>query len=318
MGIPEKRMELKTATEPATETVEEGETVMEHNFKAGFSLFSLRDNGSGNKLLKMFDYNGNYSYDPMVAPASVEEMSESAVGVGAGSTTVAIQNAGGAAPDQSGNVWGNDSVGLTGVDGGASNVFAKEEIVKVDAEPTLRRDLCCESYVCCGLGSGGHAWFFKMPDCLGGGCRSMTCCGEQAGTCKVLQKPTCCEYVCHCVMLDMSTCCSNKGEGDLTCCTAFKCQQQATWCCILQSACKVQLGLMRTVGNCWMWLLCHDYRCSVPPMSFAPMQCTICGFGYRCYEHGGCGCRVRADTCAADAPAAAGGNTTVVVINQSG
>lgn len=258
----------------------------------------------------------------MVAPASAEDMSdmsESALGVGAGSTTVVVSSGGGAPPpDQSANVWGNDSVGLTGIDGVASNVFAKDDIVTVDAEPTLRRDLCCESYTCLFCCAGGHAWFFKMPDCLGGGCRTMNLCGEMAGTCKVLQKPTCCEVVCHQVCLDMSTCCSNKGENDLTCCTACKCQKQVTYCCILQSAFKCQYGLMRTIGNCWMWLLCYDCRCSVPPMSFAPMQCTICGFGYRCYENGGCGCRVRADTCTDQAPPpAAGGNTTVVVVNQN-
>jgi len=311
MGVAIMELKNAAATPEDKVTSEEAETVMEHNFRAGFSLFSLRDDGSGNKSWNYLDYNGSYSYDPMIAPASAEETSDSAMGMGAGSTTVVVvQNGGGAASPAPRR--------MSGVDGVVSNVFAKEELVKVDAEPTLRRDLCCESYVCCGLGSGGHSWFFKCPDCLGCGCRTMNLCGELAGTCKILQKPTFCEYVCHQVCFDMSTCCSNKGENDLTCCIALKCQQQATWCCILQSACKCQYGLMRTFGNCWMWVLCNDCRCSVPPMAFAPMQCTLCGFGYRCYEHGGCGCRVRADTCAADAPVAAGGNTTVVVINQSG
>merc|ERR1711935_1219811 len=97
MGVAIMELKNAAATPEDKETSEEAETVMEHNFRAGFSLFSLRDDGSGNKSLKMFDYNGSYSYDPMVAPASAEEMSESAVGVGAGSTTVVVQNGGDAA-----------------------------------------------------------------------------------------------------------------------------------------------------------------------------------------------------------------------------
>jgi len=311
-------MELKTAAESAPQTEPVSEQ-MGHNFSGGFSLFSLRDKDAGltPANIKFFDYSGSYSYDPMSAPAVAGDASDSAHGVGAGSTTVVVSNTGGQPADQSGNVWGNDSVGLTGIDGVASNVFAKEEVVKVDADPTLRRDLCCESYSCMFCCTGGHAFFFKIPDCLGGGCRVMSCFGEGAATLKVLQKPTCCEVICSQVCLDASTCCSNKGENDLTCCTACKYQRQCTYCCICQEASKCQCGLMRTIGNCWLWLLCCDYRCSVPPMSFAPLQCTICGFGYRCYENGGCGCRIRADTCADQAPAAAGGSTTVVVVNQS-
>merc|ERR1711871_1725397 len=153
---------------------------------------------------------------------------------------------------------------------------AKEAICNVDVQPTERKDLCCESYCCFFCGSGGHAWFFKIPDCLGMGSNCTTLFGSDACTCKFLQKPTFCEVLCYYSFLDMSTCCKS-----------------------------------------WCWVFFNDWRCAVPPSSFAPLQCTLCGFGYRMYENGGCGCRIRANTQEDQAPAAAGGTTTVVVVNQS-
>jgi len=247
------------------------------------------------------------------APGMVDESTQEAVGVGAGSTTVVVST--GAPQQQDPAVFGNNAVGLQGIDGVASNVFAKEAICNVDVTPTERRDLCFESYICCGIGAGGFAWFFKLPDCLGLGFNCTYLFGSCAGTCKFLQKPTFCEALCYYSLIDLSTCCSNKGENDDVCCSLQTCASQCTWCCVFQTACKTETALMRTCLKCWFWVLFEDLRCAVPPSSFAPLQCTLCGFGYRCYENGGCGCRVRANTMEDSAPAQAG-TTTVVVVNQ--
>merc|ERR1711998_32844 len=238
---------------------------------------------------------------------------------GSGGTTTTVVTTTSAPQQQGGAVMGNNMVSLErGVDGVASNIFAKESIVNIDVKPNERRDLCCESYVCCFIGSGGHAWFFKMPDCLGLGCDATYLCGKCACTCKFLQKPTFCEHLEHFACLDMSTCCSNKGENDDTCCTAYSMSCQSTFCCLVQHACKMEYGLLRTCLKCWFWAFIFDFRYAIPPGSYAPLQCTICGFGYRCYENGGCGCRVRANTMEDSAPAPAAATTTVVVVNQSG
>jgi len=239
-----------------------------------------------------------------------ETKTEEGSGVGSGTTTVVVANSGGGGG--SGGLFDESKpVSIKGVDGVVSNPFAKESIVKVDVEPNLRRDLCLETYCC----SSGCAWFFKMPDCLGCGTMCMCCLGSEACTGKFLQKPTFCEQVCAYSICDMSTCCTNKGENDMTCCTFANCQAQCTLCCIAQFAYKCEYGIMRTCIRCWDWCFCMDSRCACPPSSFAPLQFTCCGFGYRCYENGGCGFRMRADESNV-APAAGGGNTTVVVVNN--
>jgi len=262
---------------------------------------------------RLFDYNLKCrALDiGMQAPSIASEDAAEGSGVGSGSTVVVV-NTNESRADS--GVLGNNMINASGVDGVVSNVFSKEAVVKVDVEPTMRTDLCCETYCCLGLCSGGQAFFFKMPDCLGAGYSAKALFGECAGTCKVVQKPTFCECVGGFTCLDMSTCCSNGGDNDDTCCTACSCSNQQTWCCICQEACRVQLALMRTCIKCWMWELIWDERFSCPPSSASPMQCTICGFGYRFYENGGLGCRLRADTDEANATVSS--NTTVVVVNS--
>jgi hypothetical protein len=283
-----------------------------HNAQASASFCTWKEEDSP---MTCFTSNSKYwKSGAPEAPGVVEGSTEEATGVGAGSTTVVVST--GAPQPQGGAVMGNNMVGLDGVDGVASNVFAKEAICNVDVQPTERKDLCCESYCCFVCGAGGHSWFFKIPDCLGMGSNCTTLLGSEACTCKFLQKPTFCEVLCYYSLLDMSTCCSNKGENDDTCCSLETCASQCTWCCIIQTACKVEHALMRTCIKSWCWVFFNDCRCACPPNSFAPLQCTLCGFGYRMYENGGCGCRVRANTQEDQAPAAAGGTTTVVVVNQ--
>merc|ERR1712070_672960 len=263
--------------------------------------------------LKMFDFTYQAAGDDKgvemdeISSAKTEEGSA----VGSGTTTVVVAGGGGA-PAAQDPFDTSQAVSIKGIDGVVSNPFAKEEIVKVDVEPNLRRDVCLETYCC----TSGCAWFFKMPDCLGAGYMCMWLLGMYACTTKILQKPTFCEFVCACAICDMSTCCSNKGENDMTCCTFCNYQYQATWCCILQNACKCEYGLMRTLIRCWSWCLICDTRCACPPSSFAPLQFTCCGFGYRCSPGGGFGFRMRGDESNVAPAAAAGGGTTVVVVNN--
>merc|ERR1719453_742770 len=100
----------------------------------------------------------------MDAPSS---SAGSGVGGSGGTTTTTVVTTSAPQQQSGGAVMGNNMVSMSGVDGVASNPFAKESIVNIDVKPNERRDLCCETYVCCLIGSGGHAWFFKMPDCLG-------------------------------------------------------------------------------------------------------------------------------------------------------
>jgi hypothetical protein len=95
------------------------------------------------------------------------------------------------------------------------------------------------------------------------------------------------------------------------------CQCQETCCCLCQDAHKCEIGLMRTCVKCWSWGLCIDYRCACPPDSSAPLQCTLCGLGYRAFEGGGCGFRMWGHAGANQGAAVAPSNTTVVVVNQT-
>lgn len=239
-------------------------------------------------------------------------------GGGGGSTTVVQTGAAAPAPADHG-IYGNGGVSNAGVDGVVSNVFAKEELIKVDVEPNKRRDLCLESYGCCFLYAGGCSWFFKMPDCLGCGCLVSSLFGSCARSFKLIQKPTFCELAVGFTCIDMSTCCAAKDENDDECCSLYKCSCQTTYCCITQDACKVVVGLMRTLLKFWQWYFCVDCRCACPVSSFAPLQCLCCGFGYRAYgQNPGVGFRMRADTCEDEAPPPPqGGGTTVVVVNQA-
>jgi len=151
-----------------------------------------------------------------------------------------------------------------------------------------------------------------MPDCLGVGWQCMCCLGEWATTCKFLQKPTLCECLGYTACVDLSTCCSNKGEGDMSCCVFYTCQSQCTWCCLAQTASKCSVGLYRTLIQSWCWCFFCDWRAGMPPQSATPLQCTICGFGWRAYSND-CVMRLRADT--GEAPAATGGGSTVVVVS---
>jgi len=248
----------------------------------------------------------------MDTPKLVSEEAGATEGSGVGSGTTVVVNTN--QQRESSGVMGNNMVNASGVDGVVSNVFNKEEIIKVDVEPTLRRDLCCETYACLGCCSGGQAFFFKLPDCLGGGCNMRSLFGECASTCKLIQKPIFCEQVMGFSCCDLSTMCSSGGDNDDTCIKFCTYSGQCTCCCLLQIAGKQSYACMRTFLKCWTWLCCWDTRCSCPPSSASPMQCTICGFGYRFYEHGGCGCRMRADTDEANATVTT--NTTVVVVNS--
>merc|ERR1711988_888554 len=296
-----------------------GTRAMSRNAALRASCCNWEDNDAP---MKWLDYSLKAYKSELEAPAVVSmdapsSCEGSGVGGSGGTTTTPVVVSG--APQQAGGgVLGNNMVSGAGVDGVVSNPFAKESIVNIDVQPNARRDLCLESYMCCFLGSGGCAWFFKMPDCLGLGCDITSLCGKGACTCKFLQKPTFCEVLCHTACMDMSTCCSNKCENDDTCCTFCTNQCQTTYCCIMQQAFKCEFALMRTCLKCWYWMFFTDYRAACPPGSFAPLQCTVCGFGYRCYENGGCGCRVRADTMEDSAPAAGASTTTVVVVNQAG
>merc|ERR1712216_535830 len=124
-------------------------------------------NADGSRQLFDYDLKCRALNIGMDAPSMVSEdagaKSEEGAGVGSGSTTVVVNTS---SSQEAGGVLGHNAVSGAGVDGVVSNVFNKEELVKVDVEPTLRRDLCCETYACCGICSGGHAWFFKIPDCL--------------------------------------------------------------------------------------------------------------------------------------------------------
>merc|ERR1712224_1073197 len=178
-------------------------------------------------------------------------MGGTGAGKGGSGTTTVVVSSGAASPAPSGGV--SSHVSGSGIDGVVSNPFAKDAVVEVDVKPTERVDLGCETYACCFLCSGGHAWFFKMPDCLGAGCQMMAFFGSCAHSTKFLQKPTFCENVCQCSFIDMSTCCTNRGENDNTCCSACTCQCQETCCCLIQDAHKCEMGLMRTLMKCWSW-----------------------------------------------------------------
>jgi len=283
---------------------------MPHNVSSGISCCKWDEEVEG--PMKWFDYSGSYKFsEQMEAPNMVSTDAPSTSGgsgVGAGTTTVVVQQNTSTAPV---GMIGNDAVSLErGVDGVASNVFAKEAICKVDVEPTLRRDLCCDTTCCC----FGQYWFFKLPDCLGTGCDATCLFGKVACTGKLLQKPTFCEELCFMSCFDMSTCCSNKGENDDTCCSAYTCACQETCLCLCQHACKTEIALMRTCVKCWLWLLIFDTRCAFPCSSFQPMGCTLCGFGWRAGS--GVGCQIRAD----NDPEGTGGaqTTSTTVVVQSG
>lgn len=321
-------MELRAETKTYAETPYERSAALPHNHMMGFSIFPAPEDGEDRKWVT-----GKYAYE-YYAPGSVDEEAtredgarrgsrhgaHSEFGEGSGTTVVVTQSQAPQDPGALGGAYGHGGVSGAGVDGVVSNIFAKEELVKVDANPNLRKDLCCESYSCMWCCTGGHAWFFKVPDCLGAGSSCMCFLGECAGTCKILQKPTFCECLGYQACIDLSTCCSDKGEGDMTCCIYYTCQSQCTWCCLCQSAQKMTLGIMRTLCQLWAWVLICDWRCGCPPQSATPLQCTLCGFGWRAYSND-CVFRMRADTQEDQAPppstnttvvVATGGNTTVV------
>merc|ERR1712134_33713 len=290
-----------------------------HNFKFGLNIFSKAEDGS----TKPLDYFGAYrcvavdSEDAAQGAAHDEEDKEGAVshlggvGTGSGTTTVTIQqNAppGGQPPSQ---VPDNHvALGDTGV--GVTNVFAKEELVTVDANPNLRAKLCGETYCCFCCGACGDALFCTFPDCLGAGSSCVCCFGELAWTCKLLQKPTCCEFVAHFVCFDISTCCTKKDETDKTCCSVCAFQRQTTWCCLFQESAKCRCGIMKTCVQCWGWCCCYDTRFAIPFSDAVPLQCLCCGCGWRKGE--GCGFRCRAVDDSVTAPAP---TTTVVIVNQA-
>ena len=289
-------------------------TILDDNdashIRGGFRFCSKRDDGE----LEWVNWGAAYEHkksDDLGAPGCIdmEGTSQELKGVGSGSTTVVVTNT--QQPGQGSTINANGN----GVDGVVSNVFAKEDLVKVDADPTLRKDLCCESYCCCFLCSGGTAGFFKLPDCLGFGSNCTSFIGQTACTTKLLQKPTLCEILGHTSCIDLSTCCSNRGENDKSCCTCQKLQFQCTYCCLCQQACKMECGLMRTMAECWQWCLCVDYRCAFPPAGFAPLQCGCCGFMYRGYGGKGCGFQLRGDDGASEA--APTNSTTVVVVQNN-
>merc|ERR1712054_471028 len=170
-----------------------------------------------------------------------------------------------------------------------------EKTVKVDVKMTERKDLCLETYGCCFIATGGFAWFFKIPDCLGCGCELTSLFGGCARSFKFLQKPTFCELAAGCVFMDMSTCCAKKKENDKECCVCWQCSQQCVYCCLFQDACELTYGLMRTLLSFWEWAFCIDYRCACPPSNAVPLQCLCCGFGYRAYNNEGVGFRMQAD-----------------------
>jgi hypothetical protein len=73
-------------------------------------------------------------------------------GQGAGSTGISAQ--GGLEMGKSNPL---STASIEGISGVVSNPFAKEDLVKVDVEPNLRRDMWLETYCCL----HGCAWFFK-------------------------------------------------------------------------------------------------------------------------------------------------------------
>jgi len=135
---------------------------------AGFSLFPAAVDGEESQW-----FTSKYAYGYLgAAPGQMEGTREDGArrgsrhgahaefGEGSGGTTVVVTGGGGGAPADPG-LYGHGGVSGAGVDGVVSNVFAKEEVVKVDANPTLRKDLCCESYWCCWCCAGGQSWFLK-------------------------------------------------------------------------------------------------------------------------------------------------------------
>jgi len=87
-------------------------------------------------------------------------------------------------------------------------------------------------------------------------------------------------------------------------------------------ALKMEYGIFKTLFKNWAWAFCCDGRCAIPCSSFSPCQAVCCGFGYRPWVkaatgESACGFRCRNDLNAGDAPAA-GGSTTVVVVNNAG
>jgi hypothetical protein len=246
------------------------------------------------------------------------------VGSGASSTTTVVVNSGGGA-QQPPAQFGANNVSLEGgIDGVVSNPFAAKDVISVDVDPTLRKDLCLETNFC-GIGMciplGTQSLFLKLPDCLGCGCMRTECCGSCACTVKFLQKPTCCQGVFGFTILDCSKLCKC-GENDDVCCTCCSCEEQCTYCCLLQVALKMEYGIFKTLFKNWAWAFCCDGRCAIPCSSFSPCQAVCCGFGYRPWVkaatgESACGFRCRNDLNAGDAPAA-GGSTTVVVVNNAG
>ena len=90
----------------------------------------------------------------MEAPGNI---SNEGSGVGSGSTTVVVSHQHSPGHRADAGVLGN-MVDGTGVAGVVGNVFNKDSICNVDANPTPCRDLCCESYICCPyFCAGGHA-----------------------------------------------------------------------------------------------------------------------------------------------------------------
>ena len=88
-------------------------------------------------------------------------LAHSEFGEGSGTTVVVTQTQQEQDPGALGGAYGHGGVSGAGVDGVVSNIFAKEEVVKVDANPNQRKDLCCETYACMWCCTGGYAWFFK-------------------------------------------------------------------------------------------------------------------------------------------------------------
>jgi hypothetical protein len=103
--------------------------------------------------------------------------------------------------------------------------------------------------------------------------------------------------------------CSDRGENDNTCISLWGSSCQLTYCCIAQYAGKCNIGIMRTCLQGWLWAFCIDTRCAFPPNSFAPLQCLICGLGYRGYGgNNGISFRARADDTDGADPAEGSGN----------
>merc|ERR1711871_40223 len=151
-----------------------------HNLTLRFALFKQQDDEEN--TMKWLDVGYDYSYgappgtkdlESVVPGVGEKSPTSSDAGMGAGKggsgTTTVVVSSGAASPAPSGGL--SSHVSGSGIDGVVSNPFAKDSVVEVDVQPNERKDLCCETYACCFLCSGGWAWFFKMPDCLGGGCQ---------------------------------------------------------------------------------------------------------------------------------------------------